>query len=72
MRDLAPGWIIRCTKCGQSKPLGQTGAIRLGAASRGKWTLAWCNRCGWLRIAAIERMPEGAKSPGIDEPGLLD
>lgn len=69
MRDLAPGWIIRCTKCGKWRPLGETGAIRLGAASRGKRTLAWCSQCRWLRIAAIERAPEKAYVAGIDEFG---
>lgn len=56
MIDLAPGWQIRCTKCGRTKPFGRVG-IRLGAASKGKWTLAWCTQCRWLRFAAIERMP---------------
>ena len=55
MLDLAPGWIIRCTKCGKQKPLGETGAIRLGAASIGKRTLAWCSKCNSLRWAAIDR-----------------
>jgi len=55
MLDLAPGWIIRCPKCGKQKPLGETGAIRLGAASIGKRTLAWCSKCKSLRWAAIER-----------------
>jgi len=62
MIDLAPGWIIRCPKCGKQKPLGETGAIRLGAASRGKRTLAWCKTCGWFRWAIIEREPEAKVS----------
>jgi hypothetical protein len=68
MRDLAPGWIIRCTRCGRERPLGETGAIRLGAASRGKGTLAWCTKCRRLRVAAIERP---AKAPAIDGRGAL-
>ncbi len=55
LADLAPGWRIRCTKCDRSKPLGEVGGIRLGAKSRGKWTLAWCSQCRGLRWAAIER-----------------
>jgi hypothetical protein len=56
-RDLAPGWQIRCTHCGRSKPLAAVGGIRLGAFSIGKRTIAWCSNCRRLRIAAIERVP---------------
>jgi len=55
MLDLAPGWIIKCPKCGRQKPLGETGAIRLGAASIGKKTLTWCTKCKSLRWVSIER-----------------
>lgn len=57
LADLAPGWQIRCTKCNRSKPLGEVGSIRMGASSRGKWTLGWCSQCRSLRWAAIERAP---------------
>src|SRR5262245_15864331 len=64
MLDLAPGWIIKCTKCGKQKPLGETGAIRLGAASVGKRTLAWCSKCNSLRWAAIERSEQPGDNSG--------
>ena len=55
MFDFAPDWIIRCPKCGKQKPLGETGAVRIGAASVGKRTLAWYKTCRWFRWAIIER-----------------
>jgi hypothetical protein len=61
MRDLAPGWLIRCPKCGLTKPLGETGAVRLGAASRGKRTVGFCRQCRRLRWAIIERVPPPAE-----------
>lgn len=55
--DLAPGWQIRCPKCGKTRALGETGAIRIGAYSVGKRTLGWCTQCRWLRWAVIEKTP---------------
>jgi hypothetical protein len=65
--DLAPGWQIRCPKCGKTKPLGQTGAIRLGAWSRGKRTLAFCRDCRRLCWEIIERSTKPEKGPSLAE-----
>lgn len=54
--DLAPGWQIRCPRCGKTTPFGKVG-VRLGAASRGKRTLIWCRPCRWFRFAYVERVP---------------
>lgn len=49
----APGWVIRCLKCGFTEPWGKYG-IRLGAVGR-KWTVGWCSRCRWVRCHVIEK-----------------
>jgi hypothetical protein len=54
----APGWQVRCTSCGWTRPAAEAGIVRVGAASRGKWTLGWCRNCRKLRWIAIERQPE--------------
>ena len=54
-----PGeWQLRCTTCQSARSLASAGAIRMGAASVGKRTLAWCRSCGGLRFAAIEKAGE--------------
>lgn len=65
--DLASGWVIRCPKCGEQKRLGEIGAIRLGAASRGKHTLCWCKECRRFRWAIIERAVGGAEPAPTSE-----
>ena len=49
----APGWDVRCLKCGFREPWGKYG-IRLWAAGR-KWTVGRCKRCGKIRCHVIER-----------------
>lgn len=53
----APGWQIRCRKCGFTEPWGKYG-IRLAAAGT-EYTVGWCAKCRWIRTHAIER----AESP---------
>jgi hypothetical protein len=50
----APGWVMRCKRCGFTEPWGKHG-IRLGAISWKKCTLARCGRCGRVGCHAIER-----------------
>jgi hypothetical protein len=50
----APGWVVRCKKCGYTRPWGKYG-VRLGAASWRKWTLGRCPRCKRICCHAIER-----------------
>jgi hypothetical protein len=56
----APGWQIRCRKCGFTEPFGKYG-IRLAAAGTA-CTIGFCRRCRWLRFQVIERKdaPAGA------------
>jgi hypothetical protein len=51
--QLAPGWRIRCLKCGFTEPWGKYG-IRIGARGT-SYTLGRCDRCRWIRIHAVEK-----------------
>ena len=55
MKGYAPGWIVRCPKCGWTIPAAELGWIRIGAASRGKRTLAKCHRCNRIRWVHVEK-----------------
>ncbi len=52
----APGWRIRCLKCGFTESWGKYG-IRLGAVGN-KYTIGFCSHCHWLRFYVIERKKE--------------
>lgn len=54
MVDLAPGWQVRCLRCGLHLPAGQAGIIRLGAYGK-SYKLGWCWRCRWVRCFVVER-----------------
>ena len=49
----APGWRIRCCKCGFTEPWGKYG-LHLGGGGR-KWTLGRCARCRRICCHVIER-----------------
>jgi hypothetical protein len=51
----APGWRIRCLKCGFVEPWSKYG-IRIGASGT-SYTLGRCDRCRRIRIHAVERSP---------------
>lgn len=55
MRAHSEQWRIRCTTCGYSQSVWESGGIRWRAASRGKRTLVRCPRCRRWRCAAVER-----------------
>jgi len=52
----APGWTVRCRRCGFTEPWGKYG-IRLGAWGT-KYTLGRCANCGRFTTFAIERKPK--------------
>jgi hypothetical protein len=54
--ERAPGWRIRCRKCGMTELWGKYG-IRKNAAGTA-YTIGWCPRCRWIRTHAIERVPK--------------
>lgn len=49
----APGWKVRCLRCGFSEPWGKYG-IRRSARGRA-YTVGWCSRCRWIRCHKIEK-----------------
>ncbi len=59
----APGWVVRCMKCGFTEPWGKYG-IRRGARGRA-YTIGWCRRCHWIRCHAIERVKPAAQEQPI-------
>jgi hypothetical protein len=67
-KGYAPGWQVRCPKCGLTVPAGDAGLIRLGAAGRGLRRLGPCSRCKKFRWLIIERVPAqmvlNRKGPG--------
>lgn len=52
----APGWRLRCAKCGWSADAGEAGIVRIGAASFRKRVLGTCGQCGRVRLLALERV----------------
>jgi hypothetical protein len=50
----APGWRVRCRRCGYEMPYGIWG-IRKLAVSRGKFIVGRCRRCGRLGCMSVER-----------------
>ena len=59
--ERAPGWQIRCRKCGFTEPWGKYG-IRLGGAGT-TYTIGWCSKCRWIRTHAIERVDSTTHAP---------
>lgn len=51
--ERAPGWQIRCRKCGFAEPWGKYGIRMAGAGTSD--TIGWCPKCRWLRTHAIEK-----------------
>ena len=49
----APGWQIRCRKCGFTEPWGKYGVRRHAAGTA--YTIGWCSKCRSIRTHAIER-----------------
>jgi hypothetical protein len=54
----APGWQLRCPRCGRTGDASQAGIIRIGAASVGKRILGRCSECKRLRWLALEPKPD--------------
>lgn len=50
----APGWQVRCLKCGFTEPWGKYG-IRLGAIGN-EYTLGRCPKCNRIRFHVIEKI----------------
>jgi hypothetical protein len=64
----APGWQIRCRKCGFTEPFGKYG-IRLAGVGT-QYTIGFCSRCRWLRIQVIEKRKDASGAGAHnEEPG---
>ncbi len=57
----APGWQLRCTRCGRTRDAGEAGLVRYKAASASKRTLGFCRGCRGFRWLAVERVPDEAE-----------
>ncbi len=58
MKGYAPGWQVRCRRCGLTFDASDLGFIRVWAIGR-SYKLLWCSRCRWPRWFAMERKPKG-------------
>src|SRR6185369_18008092 len=56
MKGYAPGWQVRCRKCGLTFDAADLGIVRIGAAGT-NYALRWCQQCRRLRWVAVERRP---------------
>lgn len=51
----APGWIVRCRRCGLTRSAAQAGMIRLGKTGNASLTVDWCPGCRGVRWHTVER-----------------
>jgi hypothetical protein len=56
MKGYAPGWQVRCLKCGVTFDASDLGIIRVAGFGK-SYKLFWCEQCGWFRCFALERKP---------------
>jgi hypothetical protein len=63
MKGYAPGWQVRCTRCGRTRDAGEVGITRVGAWSRKKYTIGKCSRCNRWAFVAIERKRDDTQKP---------
>lgn len=57
----APGWQIRCMKCGFTEHWGKYGIRRFAIGT--SYTIGWCNTCRWIRFHAIEKIAKMKITP---------
>jgi len=55
MKAESKAWKIRCCTCGTEKSVWDVGGIRYKAASKKKFTLVRCPKCGCIRRAEVYR-----------------
>jgi hypothetical protein len=61
MKGYAPGWQVRCTKCGKFRDAAEAGIVRVGGWSWKSYKLGWCPDCRRLRFIAIEKKKDVAR-----------
>lgn len=57
MKGCAPGWQVRCVKCGHVRDAGKAGLVRIAAKSWKKYIISRCPKCRWFWFQAVERKP---------------
>ena len=58
MKGYAPGWQVRCRKCGLTFDADYLGFVFIGKVLLGgEYKLRWCQQCRRLRWMSIERKP---------------
>ncbi len=50
----APGWIVKCKKCGKVRKADEAGIIRVGKLSGISYTIDWCSKCRKIRWHSVE------------------
>jgi hypothetical protein len=63
----APGWQVRCRKCGKTRDAAEVGVVR-GGSLKSKLTYGWCENCRRVRTFMVERKPEAQQPPGATVP----
>lgn len=54
--ERAPGWVIRCNKCGMEEPFGKYGVRRKASGTKRNWgRCPQCRRWSWFVITRRER-----------------
>lgn len=53
----APGWQVRCVRCGATRAAAAVGIVRIGAWSWKKFTAGWCSSCRRPAVLAVEPAP---------------
>lgn len=58
MHGHAPGWQIRCLRCGHIQDAAGREHARLGGASWRRYTLGRCPQCQRIAFQSFERSPD--------------
>ncbi len=66
MKGYAPGWQVRCVKCGHIRDAGEAGLVRIAAWSWKKFIVDRCPNCRWFWFQAVERKPAATDSSKPD------
>jgi hypothetical protein len=64
MRGYAPGWQVRCPKCGLVFDAADLGFTFIGKKLVGReYRLGWCEQCRWPRWLIVEPKPRDLSEP---------
>lgn len=64
MIGYAPGWQVRCPKCGLTFDAAELGLIRISISAVGhQHLLRWCQQCRRPRWLSVEHRPRDLPEP---------